>query len=197
MNNRTLYLLLTAALILAGASNAAAQTPRPQTTNSPSYELSAGYQYLHVPEMNFPFGLGIDGALHRGKFGLVAEGGWALHSDEDDVTDFEFSTNMWHIGAGARFTGFSNRPLWPYAQVLVGAAIAHSSIDFGGGDDDSDTETSFMVQPGFGVTLVAGDGWGIFGQVDYRRTFFDEPDDADPSVNNQFRIFIGARMILD
>ena len=196
MTNRTLYLLMTAALTLAGASSAAAQTPRPQTTNSPSYELSAGYQYLHVPEMNFPFGLAIDGALHRGRFGLVAEGGWALHSDEDQATDFEFSTNMWHLAAGARFTGFSNRPLWPYAQVLVGAAIAHSSIDFGG-DDDSETETAFMVQPGFGVTLVAGDGWGIFGQVDYRRTFFDEPDGADPSVNNQFRIFIGARMILD
>jgi hypothetical protein len=196
MTNRTLSVLMTAALILAGAANASAQTPRPQTTNTPSYELSAGYQFLHVPEMNFPFGLAIDGALHRGTFGLVAEGGWAVHSDEDEAVDVEFSTNMWHLAAGARFTGFSSRPLWPYAQVLVGAAIAHSSIDFGG-DDDSDTETSFMVQPGFGVTLVAGDGWGVFGQVDYRRTFFDEPDGADPSVNNQFRIFIGARMILD
>ena len=194
MTTRTLYVLMTAVLMLASASNAAAQTPR--TTSTPSYELSAGYQFLHVPEQNFPFGLAIDGALHRGRLGLIAEGGWALHSDEDEVSDIEFSTNMWHLAAGTRYTGFSNRPLWPYAQVLVGAAIAHSSIDFGG-DDDSDTETAFMVQPGFGVTFVAGDGWGIFGQVDYRRTFFDEPDDADPSVNNQFRIFIGARMILD
>jgi hypothetical protein len=53
------------------------------------------------------------------------------------------------------------------------------------------------VQPGFGVTLVAGDGWGLFAQADYRRTFFEEADDADPSINNGFRIFIGARMILD
>ena len=88
MTTRTLYVLMTAALMLASASNAAAQTPR--TTNSPSYELSAGYQFLHVPEQNFPFGLAIDGALHRGRLGLVAEGGWALHSDEDEVSDIEF-----------------------------------------------------------------------------------------------------------
>ena len=47
------------------------------------------------------------------------------------------------------------------------------------------------------VTFVAGDGWGIFAQADYRRTFFEEADDADPSINNGFRLFIGARMILD
>ena len=61
----------------------------------------------------------------------------------------------------------------------------------------SDTETAFMVQPGVGVTFVGGDGWGMFGQADYRRTFFDEPDDTEDSVNNQFRVFVGFRMILD
>ena len=35
-----------------------------------------------------------------------------------------------------------------------------------------------MVQPGFGVTLVAGDGWGIFAQAD-TAACSDEPDDAD------------------
>jgi Outer membrane protein beta-barrel domain len=197
MAKTALRFLMIAALVLAGASKAAAQAS--QTTSSPSYELSAGYQFFHLPEMDFPFGLGIDGAMHFGKFGLVAEGGWALHSSDDDATvaGAEVTTNMWHIAAGPRFTGFSNRPLWPYGQVLVGLAIAHSSFDFDDIEDDSETETAFMVQPGFGVTFVAGDGWGIFAQADYRRTFFDEPDDADPSVNNGFRLFIGARMILD
>jgi hypothetical protein len=150
--------------------------------------------------MNFPFGLAIDGAMHFGNFGLVAEGGWAMHSSGDDdptLGGAEVMTNMWHIAAGPRFTGFSNRPLWPYGQVLAGLAIAHASFDFDNGEDDSETETAFMVQPGFGVTFVAGDGWGLFGQVDYRRTFFEEDDDVEDSINNQFRIFIGARMILD
>jgi hypothetical protein len=54
-----------------------------------------------------------------------------------------------------------------------------------------------MVQPGVGATFIGGDGWGVFGQVDYRRTFFDEPDDTENSINNQFRIYVGLRMILD
>jgi hypothetical protein len=189
---------MVAALVLTGASNAAAQASL--TTNSPSYELSAGYQFLHLPDMNFPFGLGIDGAMHFGRLGLVAEGGWAMHSTSDDdatVGGAEVTTQMWHLAAGPRFTGFNTGRAWPYAQVLVGAAIAHASLDDDAFEDLSDTETAFMVQPGFGVTFVAGDGWGIFGQVDYRRTFFEEADDVEDSVNNQFRIFVGARMILD
>jgi hypothetical protein len=188
--------LIVTVLVLTCASNAAAQAPL--TTSSPSFELSAGYQFLRLPDMNFPFGLGIDGAMHFGRFGLVAEGGWAMHSDEDEVTDLELTTNMWHIAAGPRFTGFNAGRAWPYAQVLVGAAIAHASLDADEFEADlSDTETALMVQPGFGLTFVAGDGWGLFGQVDFRRTFFEEDDDVEDSINNQFRIFIGARMILD
>jgi outer membrane protein with beta-barrel domain len=198
MAKSALRLLMVAALVLTGASKAAAQASL--TTSSPSYELSAGYQFLHLPETNFPFGLGIDGAMHFGRLGLVAEGGWARHSSSDDdptIGGGDFTANMWHVAAGPRFTGFSNRPLWPYGQVLAGLAILHASLDLDDFEDDSETETAFMVQPGFGVTFVAGDGWGIFAQADYRRTFFDEEDDADPSINNGFRIFIGARMILD
>ena len=198
MAKSALRLLMVAALVLTGASKAAAQASL--TTSSPSYELSAGYQFLHLPETNFPFGLGIDGAMHFGRLGLVAEGGWARHSSSDDdptIGGGDFTANMWHVAAGPRFTGFSNRPLWPYGQVLAGLAILHASLDLDDFEDDSETETAFMVQPGFGVTFVAGDGWGIFAQADYRRTYCDEEDDADPSINNGFRIFIGARMILD
>jgi hypothetical protein len=54
-----------------------------------------------------------------------------------------------------------------------------------------------MLQPGVGATYLAADGWGVFGQVDYRRTFFDEPDGTENSFNNQFRLTFGLRMILD
>ena len=81
-------------------------------------------------------------------------------------------------------------------QVLAGIEALHVSADIGG-VEDSDTDTSFMLQPGIGVNVVGGDGWGIVGQIDYRRTFFDEPENTDSSLNNQFRVFIGARMILD
>jgi hypothetical protein len=218
MSIRKLNLTICTVLLLGFASNvsaqgatspgttsqgAASQDAAPQgapaqgaalTTSSPTYELSAGYQFLHVPDQTFPFGLALDGAWHSGQFGMVAEAGWARHSDDDNGGDL--STNMFHIAAGPRWSGFGSGRAWPYAQVLVGAAIAHSSVEIAG-IDSSDTETALMVQPGVGVTFVAGDGWGMFGQVDYRRTFFDEPDDTEDSVNNQFRFFLGFRMILD
>ena len=51
--------------------------------------------------------------------------------------------------------------------------------------------------PAVGVNFIIAEGVGIVGQVDYRRTFFDEPDDVEDSINNHLRVFIGARMILD
>jgi hypothetical protein len=53
-----------------------------------------------------------------------------------------------------------------------------------------------MVQPGVGVGFIAGDGWGIFAQVDYRRVFLKESEDGD-SGQNQFRVYFGARFLLD
>ena len=186
--------LFVASMMLVGVgmtSDAAAQAP-PATSATPTFELSAGYQFLHLPDQSFPFGLNVDAMRHFGKLGLVAEGGWARHSDDDAGVDL--TINMWNFGVGPRWTGFGSGSAWPYAQVIVGGEVAHSSVE-GTGIDSSDTESSFLVQPGVGVTFVRGDGWGVFGQVDYRRTFFDEDDDAD--VNNQFRVYVGFRMILD
>ena len=43
---------------------------------------------------------------------------------------------------------------------------------------------------------LTGDGWGIFGQVDYRRIFLDEEQDLALG-RNDVRGFVGFRMILD
>ena len=56
--------------------------------------------------------------------------------------------------------------------------------------------TKFMLQPGAGAVVVAGDGWGIVGQVDYRRVFLDKDKDGE-SGENEFRVFVGIRFILD
>jgi hypothetical protein len=47
------------------------------------------------------------------------------------------------------------------------------------------------------INFIVAEGIGLVGQIDYGRTFLDEPDDVEDSVDNQFRVFIGARMILD
>ena len=200
MSIRALNLVMSTLLVLGFASTAAAQP----AASTPTYELSAGYQFLHVPDQNFPFGAAVEGIRHFGPFGLVGEVGWSF--DSDDELGVDLSTNVVHIAAGPRWTGFRAGRAWPYVQVLVGAEVARTSadVDIDAVDPDldldldiDDTETAFMIQPGVGMTFVAGDGWGMFGQLDYRRTFFDEPDDVEDSINNQFRVFFGVRMILD
>jgi hypothetical protein len=184
---RTLVVAISTVACLTLASAVSAQSA------TPTFELSAGYQFVHAPDQTFPFGVNIDGVRHYRSLGIVGEAGWARHSDDDLGAT---STNdMWNFGAGPRWTGFGTGTSWPYAQVLAGVAVSHTNFDVGGGL--SDTHGSFMVQPGIGMTFVTGDGWGVFGQVDYRRTFFEEPTNVAHSMNNQFRVFAGLRMILD
>ena len=194
MSTRRSILALSTLLVLSFASTAFAQSGATTSTTDPTFEVSAGYQYLHLPDQSFPFGLAVDATRHYGNIGLVGEVGWSRHSD--DTAGVDFSTNMFHFAAGPRWARHGAGRLWPYAQVLGGVALARSSSDFAG-VDDSDTDAAFMLQPGVGVTMVGGDGWGVFGQVDYRRTFFDEPDNTEDSVNNQFRVYVGVRMLLD
>ena len=187
--------VIAAGLIFTMAALSEAQTPGASIADTPTWEAGLGYQYLHIPDQNFPFGLNLDGVRHYGKLGIAGEVGWAHGSIDDAGADV--SLGMWNFGAGPRWTGFkAGSTWWPYAQVLAGLELLHVHAEFEG-VDDSDTETAFMIQPGFGATFVGGDGWGIFGQVDYRRTFFDEADDSDSSPNNGFRFLIGARLILD
>jgi hypothetical protein len=137
--------------------------------------------------------LNVDGARHYGAFGLVGEVGFAR--DSEDITGGDASATAWNFGAGGRWTGFNPGRFWPFVQVLLGVEVLSASAEVAG-IEDSDTDGSFMLQPGVGVNVIGGDGWGIVGQIDYRRTFFEETADGD-SINNQFRVFIGARMILD
>jgi hypothetical protein len=206
MRTRSFKIWFAAAIVLGVAATATAQQQPPPARSAappaqapvaigtPTYELTGGYQLLHIRDSMFPFGLNVDGARHYGSFGLVAEIGFALDSEEE--AGIELSSTAWNFGAGGRWTGFNSGRVWPFAQVLIGAEVLSASLEVAG-LEESDTETSFMVQPGVGVNFVIADGLGIVGQVDYRRTFFDEPDDVEDGINNQFRIFIGARMILD
>jgi hypothetical protein len=144
----------------------------------PRFEATGGYQLLKVPNQTIPFGLNVDGAWNRSKaLGVVGEIGWATDSEAG------FRVHAWNIGVGPRFNG---RPtggkVWPFAQVLVGMFNVR-----GGGFSD----TSFQVQPGGGVNISGGDGWGVVFQGDYRRVFFEGEGE------NQGRFFAGIRVLLD
>jgi opacity protein-like surface antigen len=164
---------------------------------APTFELSAGYQFTHAPDQNLPLGFAVDGSRNWGALGLVGEIGWAHGSDDSD--GFDVSSNLWHFGAGPRFSSRRSPRVSPYAQVLAGVANLRSSVEIAG-TDISDSVTKFMLQPGAGVSVVAGDGWAVFGSADYRRVFLgDDGDngDDDGDGENEFRFMIGIRMQLE
>ena len=214
-----MFTVSTAAAQAQPGASPAAPAPQPSAstiTAVPTFEIGLGYQWLRAGELcaddtdaicdssrTFPLGFAIDGVRNFGALGLVAELGWSrdaedLLSGTDDVT---VSDNIFHYAAGLRLTGHHAGPVWPYGQILIGGATLRSSVDF---DNDalddtlggSETTTRFMVQPGVGLTIVGGDGWGVFGQVDYRRLFLDEDEDGG-SGRNDVRVFAGLRVILD
>jgi len=149
----------------------------------PRYEVTGGYQFLHVPDQTLPFGLNLDGAWNGSKsLGVAGEVGWTTDSEDG------FRVHVWNIAAGPRFNA---RPMggkvWPFAQLFAGMVNVR-----GGGSSD----THFIVQPGAGVNVSAGDGWGVVLQGDYRRMFLDEAEFGE-SGQNQFRFFGGIRVLLD
>ena len=160
----------------------------------PRFEASGGYQFVDRPEQSFPFGLNIDGAINTSRsFSIAGDLGWAWDSDDEEGTDV--STSLWTLGAGPRFTARTQGRVWPYGQVLFGMAHFRQSIEVGD-LDVSDSATKFMIQPGAGVNINAGDGWGVVIAAEYRRIFLDEEEDGD-SGENQFRLFAGIRLLLD
>jgi hypothetical protein len=161
----------------------------------PRFEVTGTYQVLTVQEPAcdtdctevFPFGLNLDGAINTSKaFGVAGEIGWATKSLDEDGVDVRL--HVWNIGAGPRFNG---RPMggrvWPFAQVLVGAELVRAS---------GESDTHLMIQPGGGVNIIAGDGWGVVLGADYRRTFLDEEEFGE-SGRNAFRFVAGIRVLLD
>ena len=215
MRNCVLTVAAAAAVLFGVTTSAQAQGTG--TTTNPTFELAAGYQLFRagevcdddpleqtcVPDRMFPFGLTVDAVRNFGPFGIVAEGGWSYDTDsilddEDElpeVDEVDLNFNAWHVGGGFRYTSRKSAGFWPYAQILAG--VAHDRISTELADDDF-SQTNFMLQPGVGVTWVAGDGWGIFGQFDYRRVFLDEEDNlAGASGRNDMRFVVGVRMILD
>jgi hypothetical protein len=216
-----LLALSVASTAAAQARPGAAQAPSSTATSTgtsdqPTFEVGLGYQVVRAGEIcfdddeedcgsaqTFPLGFAIDGIRNFGRLGVVGEVGWSRDSDDLSigVDQGTSSQNAFHYAAGLRVTGHNPGRFWPYGQVLVGGMTVRSSVDF---DDEqledlvggSQTKTRFIIQPGVGATVIGGDGWGVFGQVDYRRVFLKEDDDG-ASGRNDIRVFFGLRVIME
>jgi hypothetical protein len=197
MSKLACCLSVIAALVAGAVTPAHAQAPAQAaagvhptgTILTPTWDASLGYQLLHVPDQTFPFGLNVDGARNFGPWSIAAEAGWAFDSSDD------VDTHAFNVGGGPRWTARSTGPVWPFVQVFAGFVHSRVSTEFAG-IDVSDSTTRFMLQPGAGAVFIGGDGWGIVGQADYRRVFLDEEEDGE-SGENDFRVFVGLRVILD
>jgi opacity protein-like surface antigen len=169
-------------------------TGLPAAAQAPTFELGAGYQFTHIPEQSLPIGFAVDAARNMGEtLGWVAEGGWAR--DSESAFGVDASLDFWHLGAGPRLSARRSPRATPFAQLIVGWLHARQSVEFAG-VDESGSSNHFMLQPGGGISVQAGDGWSVVGSVDYRRVFIEDLDE-DESGENQFRVFFGARMLLD
>jgi len=196
--------LMAALLMSTGVATAQTTTPAPAASTYPTYEVTGGYQVLHTPDNWFPFGLNVDGAWNANeKLGLVGEIGWSIDGSdfEEPLSGIEVdgTSHAWNLAAGPRWTLSRAGRVWPYVQVLGGWAHLRSSFDAEGLGADFDFDGSsnhFVLQPGVGVNVVAGDGWGWTGSVDYRRYFTDEDETGDSGLN-AFRVFVGLRLMLD
>jgi len=160
----------------------------------PTFDLSAGYQFTHVPDESLPLGFAVDAAKNWGPLGLVGEIGWAHKSEE--TSGFDTSFNLWHFGAGPRWSSRRSPKVTPYVQVLAGVANLRSSVETSG-VEISGSDTGFMLQPGGGISVMAGDGWAVFGSVDYRRVFLGDDGEVSGGDENEYRFLFGVRMQLE
>jgi len=141
-------------------------------------DVGAAYQFLHAPEVNYPGGFNVDASLGLSdNFRVVGEYGIARRGGE--TFGVEGTLTATNYGGGLRIA--SDTPGWaPYVQIIAGAhedKINGFSL------------TTFMLQPGAGITFPLGSSLGIFGQADYRRIFYDDEAGAE----NDYRFLAGLR----
>lgn len=169
--------------MMAFAAPASAQT-------APALDLGVGYQWLHAPEQAYPFGINLDlsGTL-SGDFRWVGEFNWSRDSEGDFGVDGSLTATAY--AAGVRWAPDAGARYRPYAQVLAGLHRDKLDLEVEGVGNLVDLdEKSFMLQPGVGATFPVGDRWGVFGQADWRRIFYDDDGEHD------FRFVVGARITL-
>ena len=150
-------------------------------------DASIGYQMLHIPDETYPVGFNVDvsGAMND-RWRLVGELGVAM--DEQNEPGISGDLNFFHFGGGPRLVAPMGR-VQPFVQLLAGAVNARGDRIVNGAPIENDA-WAFMLQPGAGISIPAGNVLSVYGQGDYRRAFFDAAGE------NEFRLSFGVRFSL-
>jgi hypothetical protein len=152
----------------------AAVPARAQTPPNPATDFSLGYQALHIPGQNYPFGV-VAGMSHAitDLVRIVGEAGVSI--DQQSSTNLNGTLTLYHYGVGPRFTMASGR-VQPFAQVLAGGVHTRADLTTAAGAPFSSSGNAFMLQPGAGVIVPLTRTFAVIGAVNYRRVFFDVQD---------------------
>lgn len=177
-------LLCVAALVLVAAVPALAQ---------PSIDVAVGYQSLHaqsqtadVPDQSYPFGVNVDVSVGlNDSIRIVGE--YGLSRDSDAAFAVSGTSTASHVAAGIRYA--SDTPGWsPYVQFLAGVQHDSFSVDVASNNLFDFSDNTLMIQPGAGITFPITRMFGIFGQADYRRIFYEGEGQTD------YRFVVGVRL---
>jgi opacity protein-like surface antigen len=163
----------------------------PAAAQTPKAEFSAGYQFTHVPDLNFPAGWYVDiaGNVHP-MLAVVFEAAGAYKSESEQVgnTTVDATAKLHTFLGGVRIASRANPAVTPFVQVLAGAANASAGGSSTGGGPTvnvSDSDTQFALQAGGGVNLNVSQRWGVRVGADWRRIFVSDGGE------NEFRVVAG------
>jgi hypothetical protein len=157
-----------------------------QTPPMPKTDLSFGYQSLHIPGQNYPFGVGVGvSTAITDMVRIVGEAGISV--DQQSSSNLNGTLTLYQYGVGPRITAKGGRVV-PYAQVLAGGVHSRADLTTPAGAPFSASSNGFMLQPGAGVIVPLTRTFAVQGGVNYRRVFFGGDTDNETSA------FAGVRI---
>ena len=167
----------------------------PAVAQTPTAELSGGYQFLRFSSEgeeseSLPGGWYADVAFNLNEMiGIVGEVGGNYKSDS--LFGVTVDQKVHEFMGGVRVSSRRNPMVVPFGQFLVGGANYSAS---GGADIEdltisiSDSETNFAIQAGGGVNVRLTDRVGARVGADYLRAFHEVSD------TNIFRFVVGINV---
>lgn len=175
--------VLAIAAIASSMTLAEAQTPK--------VEVSGGYQYTRVPDLNLGVGWFGDVAANLGDlFGVVGEVSGARTTMTEQVNSrqsVDVNLTLLTYMGGVRVASHINTKVVPFVQVLAGGArISGEAAVPTTAFNVSLSESHPALQWGGGVLLMVSRTVGIRVGADYRAVFFDG------GRENEFRVGSGV-----
>jgi hypothetical protein len=165
----------------------------PAAAQTPTTELSAGYQFTRPPDLNLPLGWYVDVSGNVAPmFAIVGEVSGAYKSETIAVgtSSVDATVRLHTFMGGVRVAARTNPRVVPFGQVLLGAARASGGVTASGPAvsvlAQTDADTEFALQIGGGVNLMTSGTFGVRLGADYRRIFVSDGGE------NEFRLMAGV-----